>query len=564
MSDTTFTYVSGSAGQYDWSTNSNWTPSPVSTNIASPSIVTILNDAPGGAVSVDNYASLTINGLDIASGASLVIAAGDTLTITGAVTGVGSNVGGTVDLTGSGTVLDLTGSSPFAGAAVSFGGGGEQLALYAVYSGSDAAAVTNFLSSDSVDFQFLTSITGETITNGTTIGGVVSGGTLTVNGVGGGPPSSPTSVSFTNYSGATTFTTSADSQGGVILTATCYAAGTRLLTQAGERAVEELREGDLILTQLGDTLVPTPITWVGQLRVDLARHKRPETAAPIRIRRGAFADGVPHRDLLVSPEHCLFADGKLIAAKSLVNGATIVQDFAVPTIQYFHIETTPHAIVLAEGLPAETYLDTGNRAIFDNAGHALLLHPEFHINTALRGWATDACAPLATTAEQIAPVWHRLAARAQALGHTLPQPETTTDAAPRLLLAGRDLAPLAATPHTLTFLLPAGTTEIALASRHGTPTDITPWCNDHRRLGLAVTGIALRGPAGEQRITLDSPAFGPGWHAPEQAEGAAWRWTDGRGILRLPETTGRTVLEIHLGSAMTYRVDPPARGRQAA
>ena len=550
--NTTFNYATITAGStYDWTSAPNWTNGVPNDSTQTTYGVTI-GAGPGGAISLDNIGSLTINAMSVACGGTVEIGGGDTLTVQTALNGAG-----TVILGGTGSEIDFSlASQPLpSNVALDFTAGGEKVAFGVFTSGSDAGAVSGVTAGDSFDFQSFTTITADTVANGT----------LTVSGAYSlyGVPTSG-SVQFTNYSGATAFTTSADSQGGVILTATCYAAGTRLLTQAGERAVEELREGDLILTQLGDTLVPTPITWVGQLRVDLARHKRPETAAPIRIRRGAFADGVPHRDLLVSPEHCLFADGKLIAAKSLVNGATIVQDFAVPTIQYFHIETTPHAIVLAEGLPAETYLDTGNRAIFDNAGHALLLHPEFHINTALRDWATDACAPLATTAEQIAPVWHRLAARAQALGHTLPQPETTTDAAPRLLLAGRDLAPLAATPHTLTFLLPAGTTEIALASRHGTPTDTTPWCNDHRRLGLAVTGIALRGPAGEQRITLDSPAFGPGWHAPEQAEGAAWRWTDGRGILRLPETTGRTVLEIHLGSAMTYRVDPPARGRQAA
>ena len=559
---TTFTYVTPQAGgstTYLWSSASNWSAGSVpidsGSGLSSTQYDVFVSAGPSGSVTLDDITNDTIRQLTINAGAIVEIANGNSLAVITSVTGAGE-----VEFVGAGTGLSaanaagITSGLAFDGVSRSVAQG-EAITLSGISGsrGTDSGVITGFAAGDRIDFTDFTSMNAP----------VYSNGSLTVSG---STASGSVSYSFTNFSEAGTPTLVAVSDGatGYSVEAVCYAAGTRLRTAKGERAVEDLREGDQVLTLDGDTLVPTPITWVGQLRVDLARHKRPETAAPIRIRRGAFADGVPHRDLLVSPEHCLFTDGKLIAAKSLVNGTTIVQDFAVPTIQYFHIETTPHAIVLAEGLPAETYLDTGNRAIFDNAGHALLLHPEFHINTALRGWATDACAPLATTAEQIAPVWHRLAARAQALGHTLPQPETTTDAAPRLLLAGRDLAPLAATPHTLTFLLPAGTTEIALASRHGTPTDTTPWCNDHRRLGLAVTEIALRGPAGEQRITLDSPAFGPGWHAPEQAEGAAWRWTDGRGILRLPETTGRTVLEIHLGSAMTYRVDPPARGRQAA
>lgn len=546
----TFTYAAPAAAgsnTFLWSNASNL---PLVSPQSSNSVTVNADPGNAAAVAVDDLGNATIFQMVVNAGATVEIAQPETLSVGTSVKGAG-----TVALIGSGAAIDvISGAYGGLSTALSFDGvartigHGEELILAGMAGGTDASAVTGFAAGDEIKLGAFSTITSA----------VVSGGTLSVTGTAG---SGSETFYFTNF-GTVVGTNIAFS--GNVVEATCYAAGTRLLTQTGERAVEDLREGDLILTQQGDTLVPTPITWVGQLRIDLARHPRPEAAAPIRIRRGAFADGVPHRDLLVSPEHCLFADGQLIAAKSLVNGATIVQDFTVPAIQYFHIETTPHAIVLAEGLPAETYLDTGNRAMFDNAGHALLLHPEFHINTALRGWDTDACAPLATTAEQIAPVWHRLAARAQSLGHTLPQPETTTDAAPRLRLAGRDLAPVAASADRLTFLLPAGTAEVALVSRHGAPTDITPWCNDHRRLGLAVTAITLRGPAGEQRIALDGPAFGPGWHKLEQADGSAWRWTDGRGVLRLPETTGRTVLDLRLGSAMTYRLDPPARDRHAA
>ena len=161
----------------------------------------------------------------------------------------------------------------------------------------------------------------------------------------------------------------------IFLSAVCYAAGTRLLTDQGEVPVEDIAEGMRLITLQDETRVPMAVTWVGRMRVDLARHPRPEAAAPIRIRRHAIAEGVPQRDLLVSPEHCLFLDGRLFVARSLINGMSIVQDFSPPTIQYYHIETERHAVALAENLPAETYLDTGNRAYFDNSGVALLLHP---------------------------------------------------------------------------------------------------------------------------------------------------------------------------------------------
>ena len=51
----------------------------------------------------------------------------------------------------------------------------------------------------------------------------------------------------------------------------------------------------------------------------------------------------------------------LIPVHYLVNGGTIVQqprDF----ITYWHIELAEHSLICAEGLPAESYLDTGNRS----------------------------------------------------------------------------------------------------------------------------------------------------------------------------------------------------------
>ena len=46
-----------------------------------------------------------------------------------------------------------------------------------------------------------------------------------------------------------------------------------------------------------------------------------------------------------------------------VNGATIAQE-RVDAIGYWHLELPHHAVILAEGLAAESYLDTGNRAVF--------------------------------------------------------------------------------------------------------------------------------------------------------------------------------------------------------
>ena len=202
--------------------------------------------------------------------------------------------------------------------------------------------------------------------------------------------------------------------------------------------------------------VPTPRTvkWVGHRDLDLSRHPKREYVAPIRITQGALGDNLPRRDMIVSPDHCLFIDGGLYPAKLLVNDMTIVRDLTATAVSYHHIELDQHAVMIAEGVPAESYLDTGNRSFFSNAGLATILHPELNINENLRCWETDACAPLTVQPELVQPVWQRFADRAVAQGYTAPVYETTRDAGIHLVVDGKIVRPLAAEGKTVTFMVP--------------------------------------------------------------------------------------------------------------
>ena len=154
----------------------------------------------------------------------------------------------------------------------------------------------------------------------------------------------------------------------------CFAAGTRIRTPTGDVAVEKLREGDVVLTLDGEA---RPVQWIGQRRVDCLRHPDPATVLPIRIAAHAFAHNRPRRDLYLSPDHAIYAENVLIPVRYLINGATIRQ-VTVEEVTYFHIELEKHDVVWAEGLPTETYLDTGDRACFANGGDVVTLHPAWH------------------------------------------------------------------------------------------------------------------------------------------------------------------------------------------
>jgi hypothetical protein len=314
----------------------------------------------------------------------------------------------------------------------------------------------------------------------------------------------------------------------------CFAAGTRIRTARGEVPVERLREGDAVLTARdGGRLAP--VRWIGHRRLAPARHLRPWDVNPIRVRAGALGPGQPGRDLLLSPDHALFLDGMLVRARDLLNGATVVQE-AAEQITYFHVELDRHDVLFAEGAPAESFLDTGNRAAFDNGGAVVMAHPDF--SRAVRD--RDACAPLVWQGPALAAVRARLAARAWRIGWALTeQPDL------RVIAGGRTIRPTAQ-DGAFAFALPANAGDICLRSRSTVPAHILADNTDTRVLGVAVTKLAFDG----RQVPLDCDALGGGWLAPE----AGLRWTNGAAMLR---ADGARRLELGLaGLRLPYWLTP--------
>jgi hypothetical protein len=169
----------------------------------------------------------------------------------------------------------------------------------------------------------------------------------------------------------------------------CFAEGTRILTPDGEMPIEALQVGDRVITVRDDGAPTARIIWIGQRTLDPMRHPDPAAVWPVRIMAGAFGKGIPEQDVRLSPHHAIYIDGELYEAVALVNGVTIIQETQTRRISYHHIELEQHDIILAEGLPVETYLDTGDRLTFETLENPIILHPDWRAPI-----SAEPCVPL--------------------------------------------------------------------------------------------------------------------------------------------------------------------------
>jgi hypothetical protein len=194
--------------------------------------------------------------------------------------------------------------------------------------------------------------------------------------------------------------------GGTVVTenqVACYCRGTLIATGRGEIAVEELSISDEIMTASGEL---RPIKWIGRRsyggRFVIGRND----ILPVCLKAGSLGEGLPRRDLWISPHHAMCLDGVLIEARDLVNGVSIVQADEIESIEYFHIELDSHDVILAEGAPSETFVDDDSRFMFQNAQEYALLYPD----EAAR--PTRYCAPRLDEGFEIEAIRRRLAQRA--------------------------------------------------------------------------------------------------------------------------------------------------------
>jgi T5SS/PEP-CTERM-associated repeat protein/autotransporter passenger strand-loop-strand repeat protein len=227
------------------------------------------------------------------------------------------------------------------------------------------------------------------VTGGTLSGlGVTGGDTLTVSDSGNGGTDRLIFASAVSASGFSIVNNNT-------IQVACFAAGTRIATEAGLVAVEDLAIGDRVITA-GGTL--EPVVWLGQRTVNCKRHPKPETVWPVRVRAGALGRNVPVRDLYLSPDHAVFISDVLIPVSRLINGTSIAR-VKRDRITYYHVELPRHAVILAEGLTVESYLDLGDRR------ETIRLFPDFgdrFTPDAAMVWETKGAAPLVLAGDKLA------------------------------------------------------------------------------------------------------------------------------------------------------------------
>ncbi|WP_246040389.1 Hint domain-containing protein [Roseovarius arcticus] len=142
----------------------------------------------------------------------------------------------------------------------------------------------------------------------------------------------------------------------------CFARGTLIRTATGERPVEDLVIGDLVLTADNGL---RPIGWIGARALSQTDLEQKAELRPIRFRQGALGEGLPAMDLVVSPQHRILFRSRiaermfgnrevLVAARMMLGlpGVEIVE--TSDGVTYFHFMFDAHEVVFANSSPTES------------------------------------------------------------------------------------------------------------------------------------------------------------------------------------------------------------------
>lgn len=357
-----------------------------------------------------------------------------------------------------------------------------------------------------------------------------------------------------------------DADGNVVFEA-CFLAGTMIDMGHSLCAVENIQIGDFVMAYdwQNKQKKPRAVTWVGTKHVYVNPSLSDDLAGyPVRVLQGAIADNIPNKDLLITPEHCLFFEGKFIPVRMLVNGHSIFYDYSITSYDYYHIETEDHSVIYADGMMTESFLDTGNHKIFDETGNVTSLSVKPSKN-----WEEDAAAPLTVARDGVEPVYRQIEQRAREMAvpcQTLPV-QLTDNADLHLITDNNQMIHnYIVKEDRVIFNVPSNTTHVRIMSRVGRPSEtMGAFIDDRRYLGVLIGEIKISQANRQETINLHhNTEYLNGW---DVKEAVPCRWTNGNAHLPVKALVNiKTPITISLQilAGGPYFMDIPEATRKRA
>jgi T5SS/PEP-CTERM-associated repeat protein len=405
------------------------------------------------------------------------------------------------------------GSAGISGVQPTIAAGAENL----LAAGGFAAEIWGYQAGDEILFNNLT-VTADSI---------VGGNTLDIYG-----PGDTFEGALTFYDKSGTAPLDTEGMNAAAAQVVCFCKGTLIATPDGEVAVEQLQPGDHVMTLRGEV---RRIVWIGAGRVATTRGQR-DAATPVIVHKGALDDNVPHHDLRVTKGHSFYLDGVLIPVEFLVNHRSIAWDDRAQEVEIFHIELETHDVLMANGAPAESYRDDGNRWLFCNANSGWGLPPQ------------KPCAQVLTGGPIVDAVWRRLIERAG------PRPglPITDDPDLHLMVDGQRVDVVLRNGDWHIFRLTAPPATVRIVSRTGVPQEMG-LSRDPRCLGVALRQMMVTQGARIRTIDAEDALLQDNFHGYEADNDIRWTYGDAGVPARLfEEFAGPLELALRLGGKTCY------------
>ena len=167
-------------------------------------------------------------------------------------------------------------------------------------------------------------------------------------------------------------------------TPVCFCSGTFIRIADGtEKMINQIGIGDYICTSKG----VLPVKWIAKrtIRRSFVQLDEYLQALPVKIIAGSIDANIPAIDLYVSDTHGICVDDRIVNASFLINDLNITKTSLgeFPShVSYYHLEFEEEVFVVANGLKACSYVNTGNRRSFDNYAEFIRLY--MNLNSSVR------------------------------------------------------------------------------------------------------------------------------------------------------------------------------------